>query len=1040
MSDSLQEKPQTDSGRDAGALNARPVFLRGREQLADPAAFEPLREDEFPHRASLLDVDRRSVLKSIGGLAVMAGLTASGCRYLPQRKIVPFVRQPEGATPGQTASYASSLELGGYGMGVLVQMQDGHPVRIDGHPDHPASLGSVDSVTMAQLVGLFDPDRPNSPAFKGEVNGWADALDAMRTQLAASGNGAGVALLTETVGSPSLRAQIDRFLKKYPAAQWVQWDPVNRDQHHAGLRAVYGTDVSLRHDFAKADVVLAVDSNFLTEGPGAVRYSRDFMARRQPSAAGGMNRLYAVESVPSNTGVVADHRARLRASAMASFLRALASRLGVPGVGAGQAGVEAAYFEAVAADLQKAGAKGVVVVGDHQLPECHALAALINAHLGSVAAIVGKPVLAKQVDQAAELKSLTVAMDSGQVKMVLILGGNPAYTAPADLGFAARLAKVPHSFRLGLEADETAKAVQWALPMTHPLESWGDTVAFDGTVAVRQPTIQPLYDTMSEIELLDSLLSTLRPGLDIVKQTFADSHPGGDWHGFLAAGLAPLAPAPSGNEPSLATPGPTFAPSAAGLAGLGVADPGQGMELVFGADPCVHDGRFANNSWLQELPKPMSLLVWDNALYVSKKTADDLGVGGQKKIGPVPYLGEADMVSLTVDGRNLDVPVWVNLGQADDVLYLTLGGGRTVGGDAAVSGDEGKGGGFNAYAIRGTRGLWIQGGVQASKSPGSYKLVSTQYHNMLDTSRVDADREIIFSTTPDELAKGGPFAGHKKEGGEKHPPTLYEDYEHDHSKTNYQWAMTIDLSLCTGCNACVTACQSENSIIAVGKEEASRHRAMHWIRVDRYYQGHWKEGDQGLVIDHDNPPIYFQPVTCMHCENAPCEPVCPVAATTHSVEGINQMVYNRCVGTRYCSNNCPYKVRRFNFKDYTASVSQVPILRMLQNPEVTLRGRGVMEKCSYCVQRLTKARQAAKVAMRKVKDREVETACQQACPGKAIMFGDMNRPNGLIAQSARDPRNYALLEELNTRPRTTYLCRVTNPNGALPGARKEENA
>lgn len=1054
------------------------AMVRGLEQAADPAAFETLREDEFPHRKSLL-VDRRTVLKGIGAAGAMATLAAAGCRFLPQRKIVPYVRQPENAVAGQTAAYASSIELGGYGIGVLVHTEDGHPVRIEGHPEHPASLGSCDSKTMAQTVSLFDPDRLRTPQYKGENDSWESVLEKMRGVLSASGNGAGFYLLTETVGSPSLRLQVQNFLKKYPGAKWRQWDPANRDQVHAGLRAVYGQDVNLHYDFSKATVVLSVDSNFLTEGPGHVRYSRDFMARRDHRLNPEIARLYAVESVPTNVGVVADHRARLRASAMPAFLRALATKLGVAGVSGGKSDVDPKFFAAVAADLARAGSRAVVVAGEYQSAECHALAALINQHLASQVTAVSAPVLAKHDDQLADLADLVNAMNAGQVKGLLMLGGNPVYDAPADLKFGDALTKVGQAAHLTAEMNETSKVAGWALPMSHPLESWGDTVAFDGTVAVRQPVLLPLFDSRSEIEVLDALLGTVRPGEEIVKANFASSHPGAKWADFLASGIAPAAePVPAApvaaaqpvaapataTEGQQATPGtPTppvavpatpsaFTATAAGLGALGTSNPAMGLELVFAPDPNIHDGRFANNGWLQELPKPMSLLVWDNALYVSRKTADKLGVGQQKRIGPVPYLGKADMVTLTVDGRSLDVPVWVNLGQADDVLYLTLGGGRSVGGDVAVVGDEfRKGGGFNAYVLRNSKNLWLQPQVQAKAAGKGYQLVSTQYHNMLDTSRVDADRGLIFETTPEQLKAGKPFG---KEGPEKswmeahvkvdangeterkedRPPSWYNDKEFDFSATNYQWAMTIDLALCTGCNACMTACQAENNIPVVGKWEAGKHRAMHWIRVDRYYKGEWTDNStKALDIDQDDPPIFFQPVTCMHCENAPCEPVCPVAATTHSHEGLNQMVYNRCVGTRYCSNNCPYKVRRFNFLDYTAKVDQVPILRLLQNPEVTVRGRGVMEKCTYCVQRIAGARQKAKVEGRKIADGEVKTACQVACPGRAIVFGDMTTKDSAIVKSQKDPRKYLLLEELNTRPRTAYLCRVTNPNPALGG-------
>lgn len=1026
---------------------SKPVYVRGPEQLDQPDAFKELSGDEFPHRKSLMEVDRRSVLKLMGAGMALAGL--SGCRslVLPGRKIVPFVRQPEDAVSGTTTAYATVYNVSGYGIGVLATTHDGRPTKLDGNPNHPSSVGGLDSQTQAQMVSLYDPDRLQLPMYKGEQTSWSDSLAALRKALEDSKNGTGVYVLTETVGSPLLAAQLQDFIKVYPAATWVQWEPANRDNIREGLKTAYGQDVHHVYDLAKADVIVSLDADFLYGMLGSVRNARDVMARRKPGHPDGYNRIFAFESARTTAGVVADHRARVKASAIPRLAGLLASRLGVQGVTVGEAsGVDQKIIDAAVSDLNAHRGRSVVLVGDHQPPAVHALAAVINDHLGNMGSTVKavEPVLARPTNQQAEFQMLADAMKSGDVKVLFILGGNPAYSSYADVDFAGLLKNVPLSVTLASHADETANECTWALPASHFLEAWGDARAHDGTVSVQQPLIEPLYDTKSDVELLDALIGRSRSGHEMVEEAYrgplAKDVAGRraqdlKMREILAEGVV------KGTEAKPATV--AIVPGVAGA--LTLAPASDGIDLVYLPDPSVHDGRYANNGWLQELPKPISNLTWDNALYVSHATAKKLNVGQpQTRIG-LPFYGAADMVEVTVDGRKLEVPVWVNLGQADDVVLLHLGYGRTAGGDVLRSGDFYHGGGFDANKLRSSKNPWIANQVTIKPTGRGYELANTQFHNTIDASIADAYRDVIYETTPALLASGNPFnepepaTPKEKEKQEEEDEirrtgkrdSLYDEKEFDFSKTQYQWALTIDLSMCTGCNACVTACQSENNSPVVGKHEVQKHREMQWIRIDRYFKGHWKDGDQGEVVDHDNPPTYFQPLTCMQCENAPCEPVCPVAATVHSHEGLNQMVYNRCVGTRYCSNNCPYKVRRFNFLYYTVHTHEIPVLALLQNPDVTVRTRGVMEKCTYCVQRINAARINAKKEDRQIRDGEIVTACQQACPAKAIVFGDKRDPNSLVGQSRADKRNYVLLPEVNTRPRTSYLARVHNPHPDL---------
>lgn len=1049
----------------------KPFYVKGREQLEGSDEYTQWVGDEFPHRKSIPDISRRDILKLMGGSLALAGL-ASGCRFLPEQKIVPFVVQPEDTAPGMARVFASSFSLSGYAMGILVDSHEGRPTKIEGSPLHWASLGSVNSFALAETFNLYDPDRIKSPSFKGDPSNWEDFLIEIRKALAESEEGS-LLILTETVGSPTLASSIQRLVTEKKAT-WLQYEPVNRDNRREGAIRAFGQDVEAVYHFDKAKVLVSLDSDFMQFGPAPVRYAMDLMKARRVEESESMSRIYALECFPTLTGAVADHRLPVRASQIAALATWIAAELRVPGAsGSAPSGLDAKFLQALISDLRQAGAEGLVVAGDHQSPEVHALVHLINHKLGAVGTTVRltAPVHPKPVNQMAEIKQAADLLGRGAVKTLLILGGNPVFTAPSDLKLGELIAKVPFSACLTSHASETAKACHWQLPESHFLEAWGDAVALDGTVSIVQPLIEPIYDSKSALEVVDALRSKSRTGLALLQAEYQAKQES-------MAGYAEVkvpAPAPGetpiessfdrawrlalsqgilikGTEGSL--PLTPVANAAAAMSGSGSAGD---LELVFLPDPTIYDGRYANNPWLLELPKPITNFTWDNCFFVGAETAKKLNLERVERMGtkeiqqPLLGLGRPMAVAKTPSGE-LKAASATQLGQAEGTVVIHLGGGRTEGGEFIRPADAKLGGGFNAFALRTTTSPWIQPGVELVRHSDYYPLANVQFHNSLEASVVDSDRYVIQETNLTAFQAGKELVhrhefhvkglkheeGHAEEGdghaAKPAPlPDMYDPKEFDFSAEHYQWAMTIDLNLCTGCGACVTACQSENNIPAVGKEQVQKGREMHWIRIDRYYMG------KGEGLDEANPPIRFQPVTCMHCENAPCEPVCPVAATVHSKEGINQMVYNRCVGTRYCSNNCPYKVRRYNFLHFTLKNDQIPVLQMLNNPDVTVRARGVMEKCTFCVQRINKVRITSKKEEREIKDGEVVTACQQACPTHAIVFGDMRRPENAVAKTRASRRNYTLLEEANTRPRTTYLMRVSNPHPDLAPAAEEKH-
>ena len=1001
-----------------------PQYWRSLEAVAETPEFKEFLHREFPANASEWNdpVGRRGFLKLMSASLALAGV--AGCTVQPDELIVPYVRQPEELVPGKPLFYATAMSLGGVAAGLLVESHDGRPTKIEGNPDHPASLGGTDLYAQATVLSLYDPDRSNTITELGEIRPWSAFIAAMKGALSAqiATKGAGLRILTETVNSPTLAAQIQQILAKYPEAKWVQWEPTTRDNVRAGARLAFGEYVEPVYDFAKADIVVSLDADFLAaENAFGVKYARAFASRRRlDTAPDRMSRLYVAEATPTVTGGRADHRVPMKASQVEAFARAIAAKLGVAGVsGTAPAGSEA-YVDAIVKDLGAHRGASIVVAGESQPPAVHALAHAINDMLGNAGQTVAYLATPEVVptEQHAAMRQLVVDMEAGRVQALLVLGeANPAFSAPADWKFGEALQKVAWRAHSGLFHDETAELCQWHVPSTHFLEMWSDARSIDGTVSIVQPLIQPMYGGKSPHEVLATLGDRAeRSGYDIVREYWTAAAP--------AAAAAPVAvtatPASAGAETAAIAAAPAGAPSAAaafekqwrkwlhdgfvagtaaaprtvalaaGWSAAPAAAPVNGVEVIFKRDGSIYDGRFANNGWLQELPKPVTKLTWDTAALVGPKTAEKLGVAN------------GDLLTVTMDGRSIDVPAWIDPGHAQDAITIGLGYGRPR------AGRVGTGVGVNAYALRGSSAPWY-GAAEVAKGRGTYQLVSTQDHWSIE------GRNLVRSAKLDEYKANPAFAHEMEHMKLSDGLTLYPTWEY----SGYAWGMAIDLNTCTGCNACVIACQSENNIPVVGKDQVANGREMQWLRIDRYYAG-----------DIDNPDTYYQPMPCQQCENAPCEVVCPVAATVHSAEGLNDMVYNRCVGTRYCSNNCPWKVRRFNFTLYqdwdTAS------LKMQRNPDVTVRSRGVMEKCTYCVQRINSARIQAKREDREIKDGEVVTACEAACPSQAITFGNLNDPTSRVAKLKADPRNYSMLAELNTRPRTTYLAAVRNPNPALP--------
>jgi MoCo/4Fe-4S cofactor protein with predicted Tat translocation signal len=1015
----MHQKGSKGSMSSSTSGSARNVFWRTLDELADDPAFRERLYNEFPSEIEALtdEATRRTFMKLMGASIALAGLTA--CTRQPEEKIVPYVRQPEEVIPGKPLFYATTMSVGAMATGLLVETHEGRPTKIEGNPLHPESQGACDAFAQAAILGLYDPDRARTLTNLGEIRPWSAFLGMIRAAITAQLplKGAGIRVLTETVTSPTLAAQIRDLLRRFPSAKWHQWDPAGLTNTHAGARLAFDDDVTATYRFERADVIVSLDADFLGSGPGRLAYTRAFASRRRPEQADRMNRLYAIESMPTLTGSRADHRFPVRPSAIPDIARALADALGPDARFGGNVTLAEGWpqrITAIANDLRAHRGASLVIAGESQPPIVHALAHLMNQTLGNAGSTVlyipaqDLPI----VDEVASIKELTADIEAGHVDLLVIVGGNPVYTAPADVPFVQALGKVQTRVHLSLYADETSELCHWQIPEAHFLEAWSDARAFDGTASIAQPMIAPLYGGRSAHEVLIAMSDRPeRPARDVIREYWID-HPIASaitrneqgaattqfdriWRKWLHDGVIPQSAAAPKNVS-------VKADRVERAAAVRTDAPGTGFELAFRLDPSILDGRFSNNGWLQELPKPITKLTWDNAVLTSPATIDRLKAEGYLSMqGGEHGQFVSDVVTVKYQGRSVRGPIFGVTGHPDDCVTVHLGYGRTR------AGQVGNGAGFNVYTIRTSGALWSGRGVEIERTGDTYSLACTQYHHLME------GRGMVRAATRDEYVKD-PKIVHE---GFEAPPrtiTLYPDFKYE----GYKWGMAIDVNACIGCNACVVGCQAENNIAVVGKDQVLRGREMHWLRVDTYYSG-----------ETQNPETYFQPVPCMQCENAPCEVVCPVGATVHSAEGLNDMVYNRCVGTRYCSNNCPYKVRRFNFLLYQDF--DTPSLKLGRNPDVTVRSRGVMEKCTYCVQRINAAKITSEEAGRKVADGEIKTACQQTCPADAIVFGNLNDPNSRVATLQAEVRNYSMLADLNTRPRTTYLAVVRNVNPEL---------
>jgi molybdopterin-containing oxidoreductase family iron-sulfur binding subunit len=1076
---------------DVSSASSPKQYWRSLEELADSPIFEEFVQREFPHAAEEWNdpVERRTFLKLMGASLALAGL--SGCVIQPPEKVIPYIKQPEEETPGKGLFFATAYSLGGIATPLLVRSNEGRPTKVEGNPDHPSNPGATatDIFSQASILTLYDPDRSQTPLYRGETRAWTSFVAEIRGLIDKENDGlkakkgAGLRFLTETITSPSVAAQLKQILTDFPEAKWHQYEPVNRDNARAGAVMAFGQPVNTTYDFKTANRVLSIGSDFLATFPGTLRYARDFAARRRQyaefvSGTSGFNnlldprkfaRLYVVESTPTITGANADHRFSVKPQETVTTVQAIASLIpsstptmsSLNGLAQPLLGNEgpfgngaSSWIAKLAQDLLTQKGASIVIAGEDQPAAVHALAHAMNAALGNVGSTVfySDPIEANSVDQTQSLRELVTDIDAGKVETLIIIGGNPAYNTPVDLRLDFnRLEKVKLRAHLNLYNNETSEICHWHINAAHYLESWGDARAYDGTASIVQPLIAPLYEGKTAYEVLALFSDNYdQKPYEIVRnywRTNPASQPATTNVRLAVTGLGQsnaAFPPPNpptdfeswwrkclhdGFIPNTALPAKTVALKSDWASSLSQANAGgapalPGYELVFRPDPSIYDGRFANNGWLQELPKPLTKITWDNVALVSPNTAKKLGLSPQayeeRDHGREAYV---DTIKLSLRDRTIikSVPAWIMPGQPDDVITVHLGYGRKPVGrvwDTIPDPDSRlPQGGFNAYDVRFSDQPWSATGASVSKTAERFLIASTQAHFTMD------GRDLLRESTLEEYEreKDRLAEERKDQNKENHDLSLYPDFDYKNQGNGYAWGMSIDLNSCVGCNACMIACQSENNIPIVGKEQVARSREMHWIRVDAYFKG-----------DEQKPEgPFFQPVPCMHCENAPCEPVCPVHATVHSAEGLNDMVYNRCVGTKYCSNNCPYKVRRFNFFLYQDW--ETPTYQLMRNPDVSVRSRGVMEKCTYCVQRIQSAKIQSEIEGRPVRDGEIVTACQSVCPTEAIVFGNINDPNSKVSKMKALARDYSLLGELNTRPRTTYLSALRNPNPEIKG-------
>ncbi len=1062
-----------------------PKYWRSLDQLADRPEVREWMEREFPAGASIAPdgESRRDWMKLMSASFLLGGLggVGAGCRR-PEEQLTPFAKQPEGYVHGRAQHFATSLPIRGSAIPLVVKSSDGRPTKIEGNSLIPGGNGGTDAFAQAALLDLYDPDRAHRHTQAGndaKIEAVRDGLAAI-AKAAADSQGAGLAFLAGRSSSPS-RARLQALVaEKYPKATWHVYEPVDLSVADVAYSQAFGTPVHVVPEFSKARRILSLDCDFLGIEAEAYRHIQGF-AKGRKSADDAMNRLYAVESLMTLTGGNADHRLRVKPSDVLAVAKGIAAALGAAGGSAAPSNF-GSWVAEVAKDLKEAGSSALVVAGYAQPLAVHLLAASINAALGSIGTTVR---LVQPIEPAASgIAELVTALGSGSVSTLVILGGNPAYNAPADLNFAAAAKKAKTVVRLGFHEDETAALATWHLAGTHFLEAWGDARIADGTVVPVQPLVEPLYGGLSELEVLARILGEAKTApQEIVRETLKALGAADDnaWKRFLHDGFLAES-APAAVTASLN--------SAAVTAGVAAHKPVSGeYEVVLTRDASVDDGRFNNNAWLQELPDPITKVTWDNVILVSQKTARALGlprksVGGDVPADKTPVAaadakdGQYDqpVLKITVGGHSVEGPVWVQPGMADGTVAIALGYGRSA------TGRVGRNVGANAFPIFNSTTRHLTAG-SVEKVARKHRLAVTQEHGLMEGRPVIREANLDQFKAKPGFAKDMDLDVHlphyvpyKTESDGRNPEKRPQNiYEHPYDQNPFtaskihQWGMAIDLQSCVGCSACVIACQAENNIPIVGKDQVARGREMLWLRIDRYFS-HDPEIAVTAEQAAEEPQMAMQPMFCQHCEAAPCESVCPVNATVHDEEGLNVMAYNRCIGTRYCANNCPYKVRRFNWfdfnkreSDYGAAQDQHmvnlgnlykgpagvnrnaepewEIIKLVKNPDVSVRMRGVMEKCTFCVQRIEQAKISQKVkagnsAEVAVPDGSFKTACQQACPAEAISFGNMLDPESEVSKWKVSPRNYSVLGFLDTRPRVTYLARIRNPNPAVAALEK----
>jgi len=1062
-----------------------PKYWRSLDELADTPGFREHLAREFPEGASTMEgVDRRQFMRLMAASFALGGLGLAGCRR-PEKHILPYGKSVEYTVPGLPLYFATAMPLRKTAIPLLAETHQGRPTKVEGNPTYEPHGGASSLLAQASVLDLYDPERATSHTQGAKTLNVADVNDLLaRIRKTYAGNGEGLAFLADESGSPTRARLVAKLKKEFPRAIWSEFEPVQDEPPVAAAQAAFGKNVKPVYRFAKARRIVSIDADFFHAEAGSLYYARDFAkGRRVSKPDDDMNRLYVAESGFSLTGSMADHRLRLASSHMLAFAAALAGKV-----------LETTVFEPLtkgldlnpqwiekcAEDLLENAGKSLVVAGAHQPVQVHVLAYAINAKLGNLGKTID--LVAVEPSSASTISALATAIKGGSVKTLIVLNGNPVYNAPADLGFATLLKSVPEVIRYGYYQDETSALAGTHLAATHYLESWGDARTVDGTILPIQPMIMPLFNGLSEVELLARLVGEAKP--DAYEQVYLTR--GGDkkaFEKFLHDGLVEGSAYPTVNvafDPQRSASVFAKAPAFAALSK-------DNLEVRFATDHKMDDGRFANNGWLQECPDPMTKIAWDNAILVSPRLGKELGIVPGGSLLQVARKEEAEFQQgkenafigeVTLNGRTVRGPLHIQPGLSNYTIVLPLGYGR------ARTGHVGTGAGFDAYAIRTSDGLGFATGASIKASTERQLLANTQEHWSME------GRDIVREANLDEFKENPAFV--TAIGMEGHSPAIYGDYtpeqfaklpEEERAKLItaraagtprgnslyetpnldglHQWGMSIDLNTCIGCNACIVACQAENNIPIVGRDQVRRGREMQWIRLDRYYSdGHadaeafGAEGNKQIPGDSDDPSVSpqvsLQPMTCQHCELAPCETVCPVNATVHDDEGLNIMAYNRCIGTRYCANNCPYKVRRFNFFDFNKRATdalymgplghqkEMPeLVKMVKNPDVTVRMRGVMEKCTYCVQRI----QQAKIAQKRkagatgdvlIPDGTIKTACQQVCPVDSIVFGNVKDETSQVSRLKAQKHDYAVLGYLNVRPRTTYLGKLRNPNPHMP--------